>query len=705
MSQKVTLGGDRLGSGKKQKVYIKGFERSNHDLRRILRTTMSAGTLVPTYCNLYLPGDKFSCDVSTKIQTLPTVGSLFGSFKFQTDFFMIPFRLYNGLLHANPVDIGLKMNQIKFPAMTLKTLISNPDLSIEDVNTSQISPSSLLSYLGLKGLGMTAFLNNESQSEVTKTINAVPLLGYWDIYKNYYANKQEEVGKYIGVENNLEYSAPLNFVIYGKNQIPTYGNYGEFTLEPVQNYTAQNGETTGFITKNSYPTSGPSGNTELPFLQDDNILITFSSDINLAYLKILWRKVGNNTINASSISDVGDYGISPVMDESNHGLLIQNNDLGNVIFVGLEYRSLENEAQKPTIETFNLENIDNMKMEILRNTGLNNQYSINEFTQYPYRAYVENTLQGKLKSKYKMFGLGLKTYNSDMFNNWLNKEQIDLVSQLSTIDVSGGDLTIDALNIQKKVYAMLTAISLSGNTYENWLEVVYDEQVYKRPESPIYIGGMSQEIEFTPVVSSAESEGANGKPQPLGTLGGRGVVSNIKGGKIEYTINEPCLIMAISSITPRIDYSQGNRFYLDIMSPNEFHKPHLDQIGFQDLLMERAAWFGRMKMSESGAYVNFAVGKTTPWIDYTTDYNEISGDLATNEMSFMTLNRNYELNKGLSGAERGSSPIQDFTTYIDPQKFNAAFANAKLDGQNFIVQIGFNVFARRKMSASQVPSV
>ena len=28
------------------------------------------------------------------------------------------------------------------------------------------------------------------------------------------------------------------------------------------------------------------------------------------------------------------------------------------------------------------------------------------------------------------------------------------------------------------------------------------------------------------------------------------------------------------------------------------------------------------------------------------------------------------------------------TTYIDPQKFNYAFANTRLDAQNFMIQIG-----------------
>ena len=57
MGHKVTLGGDRLGAGKKQKVEIRGFERSNFDLGYPFKTTMSAGTLVPFMARIGLPGD------------------------------------------------------------------------------------------------------------------------------------------------------------------------------------------------------------------------------------------------------------------------------------------------------------------------------------------------------------------------------------------------------------------------------------------------------------------------------------------------------------------------------------------------------------------------------------------------------------------------------------------------------------------------
>ena len=64
---------------------------------------------------------------------------------------------------------------------------------------------------------------------------------------------------------------------------------------------------------------------------------------------------------------------------------------------------------------------------------------------------------------------------------------------------------------------------------------------------------------------------------------------------------------------------------------------------------------------------------------------------------FMTLNRRYE--KDIDGS------LLDATTYIDPTKFNHIFAQTSLDAQNFWVQIGINIEARRKMSAKVIPNL
>ena len=55
MGTSKTLGGERLGAGKKMKVELHNYGRSTHDLGYISRSSMSAGTLVPFMCKLGLP--------------------------------------------------------------------------------------------------------------------------------------------------------------------------------------------------------------------------------------------------------------------------------------------------------------------------------------------------------------------------------------------------------------------------------------------------------------------------------------------------------------------------------------------------------------------------------------------------------------------------------------------------------------------------
>ena len=182
------LGGDRLGSGNKMRIQMRNYERSTHDLSYLWRSTMATGTLVPYMKILGLPGDTFDINLNAHVLTLPTVGPLFGSFKLQLDVFICPLRLYNAQLHMNKLNVGLDMSKVKFPIGNIATssLNSNNDLPIE---IRQISQSSLMAYLGHRGNG---YYNNTTAPR--RLINAIPILAYYDIYKNYYANKMENVG-------------------------------------------------------------------------------------------------------------------------------------------------------------------------------------------------------------------------------------------------------------------------------------------------------------------------------------------------------------------------------------------------------------------------------------------------------------------------------------------------------------------------------
>ena len=249
---------------------------------------------------------------------------------------------------------------------------------------------------------------------------------------------------------------------------------------------------------------------------------------------------------------------------------------------------------------------------------------------------------------------------------------------------------------------MLNRIAVSGGTYNDWIDANWDHTPFMRAETPIYHGGLSKELVFQQVVSNAASAGGTPSQepaQPLGTLGGRGHMSGKhKGGKVRIKIDEPSYLIGLVSLTPRIDYSQGNTWDTSLQTMDDLHKPALDQIGFQELIAEQLAWWSTEMDKATGDLTLKSAGKQPAWINYMTAVNKTYGNFAIelNEM-FMTLNRRYEYDS--------TTLIKDLTTYIDPAKFNFIFAQTKIDAQNFWVQIAVDIECRRKMSAKVMPNL
>ena len=141
----------------------------------------------------------------------------------------------------------------------------------------------------------------------------------------------------------------------------------------------------------------------------------------------------------------------------------------------------------------------------------------------------------------------------------------------------------------------------------------------------------------------------------------------------------------------------------ELDSLDDIHKPALDGIGFQNLMLERMVWWGKEWNEATQKWQNNAVGKVPAWLEYMTSVNQLYGEFAEKDkLGWMTLSRDYERGQGMiDGAQ--SIPVKDFTTYINPTKYNYAFANTALDAQNFWVQIKTDAIARRKMSAKLLP--
>lgn len=352
------------------------------------------------------------------------------------------------------------------------------------------------------------------------------------------------------------------------------------------------------------------------------------------------------------------------------------------------------------LQQFELSNIDDMREAILA-APKTAPFNIGSLNKLPYKASISNETVGETNEKgnaswFNQAGLGIKTYLSDRFNNWLSTEWIDGeggIADITSVNVSDGMLKMDALILAKKIYDMMNRIAVSDGSYQSWQEVVYDEKALRIAESPMYVGGMSSEVVFDEVVSNSATE-----DQPLGTLAGRGAERQTRGGNsIKIKIREPSMIMIIGSFTPRVDYSQGNKWWTRLQTMNDFHKPNLDGIGFQELITDEMAAFDTV-INDDGTIAWRAAGKQVSWQEYMTNVDQSFGAFsAYRELAHMAMNRSYE--------HDSTGAISDLTTYIDPTKYNVAFADAKLSAKNIWVQCAIDCIVRRKMSAKQIPNL
>ena len=470
-----------------------------------------------------ITSDTFDITLSADVKTVPTLGPLFGSFKLQLDVFECPIRLYHSALHNNRLNIGLDMGKIKLPQLEtqINTVIfdENEWSRFGNINAQQINPSSLLAYLGLRGIG-------QMNDTMAVSFNAVPLIAYYDIYKNYYANKQEAIG-YICHSN-------------------------------IQSHT-QSVIITGDAAYNGLPY-----NMNLDLGQSDQIVITAIAEGEEAPTTlrgVLYTVMGvydqEVAFQVTSVTPMpgGLWEVSATWTST--GAVILNG-------VDTNLESIPTAARNIQLVPFNLKSIDQMRENILQSSW-DDVLVIDKYSDLPYSAPIA-PLQTAL-SRYhiasvtKMEGLALKTFQSDIFNNWLNTEFIDGVAginDITKIDTSTGSFEINALNLANKVYNMLNRIVVSGGSYDDWISAVYDTNIQKRYETPMYHGGLSKEIVFQEVVQTGTP---TGNTTPLGWMAGKGVVSSKhKGGSVIIKCDEPCYILGIVSITPRIDYSQGNEF-------------------------------------------------------------------------------------------------------------------------------------------------
>ena len=223
-------------------------------------------------------------------------------------------------------------------------------------------------------------------------ISCCPLDTHEHIFKNYYANTQED--KFYTIGSGRRFTIAINDVTYPITDI---------------NKTLQIGDVIRF--------------TPTPTKEEQGNLIFIGSE-NSRYRRWKGSDIGawtaQNEFKISGLKEGREYELDKIFNELSVGL-----------------------------QQWELESLDTLRDNILTTKG-NVTFSVTGIDSVPVLQQFNERYgsdSGHLKTTGAQFGLALKTYNSDLYQNWINTDWIEGVNginEISPVDVSDGSLAMDA---------------------------------------------------------------------------------------------------------------------------------------------------------------------------------------------------------------------------------------------------------------------
>ena len=158
----------------------KAPKMAHHDLSHYLRTSMAPGLGYPICCIPCNPGDHHQLEFKHLMNTQAILNPLYGSYRLQICVFFAGVSLYVPKLWRNGSMVQTTTGLLDANFPTFNPAAHKP--------MYQVDPSSLPAFLGM-GYHSGRF----SSAPSSFSVNLIPYLMYYDIFRHYYANRQEAV--------------------------------------------------------------------------------------------------------------------------------------------------------------------------------------------------------------------------------------------------------------------------------------------------------------------------------------------------------------------------------------------------------------------------------------------------------------------------------------------------------------------------------
>lgn len=163
-------------------------KKSNFNCNHDIQTTADVGYAVPIVTDRILANTHVKMDINQASFSNPTIAPLYGRYRVKYVAFWAPDRLYIPEWRDGDAMVG---DDYHYPILPLPEFIPADTYEQYTGNGSPYVPyTSLLSYLGMYP-AMTQSCDWRSGDYPTPS-NALPLLAFWDIYRHYILNVQED---------------------------------------------------------------------------------------------------------------------------------------------------------------------------------------------------------------------------------------------------------------------------------------------------------------------------------------------------------------------------------------------------------------------------------------------------------------------------------------------------------------------------------
>nr|WEW54477.1 MAG: major capsid protein [Microvirus Sku13] len=264
---------------------------------------------------------------------------------------------------------------------------------------------------------------------------------------------------------------------------------------------------------------------------------------------------------------------------------------------------------------------------------------------------------------------------------------------LESIDVSDEDKNIEVLSIER---AVMQGISINDfrnvNAFQKYLELNlrkgfrykdlvkghFDVDIrYDELNMPEFLGGVSQDLNVTRIISSSDTLSADGG-KPLGAIAGNADMI----GKQNHTITKYCdeagFIMGVLCITPVPVYTQVLPPYFSRYTYLDYFTPEFANIGMTPILKSDLSPL--QAFTEDPTKINDVFGYQQPWASYKRNLDTAHGLFRT-ELRNMLLNRTFD-----SVPKLGKEFIE-----IRPRGLNDIFASTLENEDKFYGQLYFDI--------------